>query len=171
MLELGALAVSIVTLVTQRLDKRREEVRESADLQGALLWLSELLGQWEGAADRTDVAAQVAAFQDVPVDALAAVMAQSVAGDDVGRWLDERGTAGVASAQARLDVYAPELRERVEEAREARALLLAKLREALEAGGPPPEGLAEDLDETHAALGEAKRALDTFIRETFPAAG
>jgi hypothetical protein len=155
LIEVGQLALSVVTLLLQRLDKRRDVVRQSSDLQMALLVLSESLGRWADAARETT---------ETYVSPR-----QSIVSSEVSEWLSKEGSGDVASAQATLAAYAPELREQLGHVVATRT---QQLDEITRFAGPHPWRLgssdAKSLEASAAALKEAKRQLDKFIRKTFP---
>jgi hypothetical protein len=170
LIEIGQLALSVVTLLLQRLDKHRDDVRHSSDLQAALLTLSESLGRWAQAADATNREPW-----RVPSQIPMAMQIQT--------WLDKEGSGDTASTQAVLATYAPELREQLGRVAAARVQQLKELEDEMDAAtaqywsealdeleGRPTKGAAyrAELRESAQALHQAKRDLDAFIRETFP---
>jgi hypothetical protein len=172
LLDVGGLAVSVVTLILQRLDRRRDAVRHAPDLQHALLTLSELLGRWVHAATWTNTRLQAPRGPDSPGDIDRALVGQGVLSRYAVDWVKEEGDDGLPSAQAVLATYAPELRKMFSDLIEARARLVADIRETLsgspETSSKPAEAVRAELVSTLEGLKQAKAALDAFIRETFP---
>ena len=177
LVEVGGLALSVVTLLLQRLDRRRDEVRHSPDLQAALLVLSESLGRWAQAASITNQRLMEKRFRGFwllrPLQRRVWRPLQRPYAEKVTAWLDEEGAGNVASAQAILAAYAPELREQLREVAATRAAQLDEIERATRRGSKRfhGEGDADFKRSLNLSLRDligAKKELDEFIRQTFP---
>jgi hypothetical protein len=145
--EVGALAVAAVTLLLQRLDKRRAEAAERPDLQRALVALSTSLRKWSAAADGTNREVRAYLRDLTSRDALyESLHAQKALAESRSWLLDsaaETPSEGADETVATLAVYAPEVRDQL-------ARVVAGRHEQLEA-----------LDEAVGALNHARRAAYT----------
>jgi hypothetical protein len=190
-IEAGALAVSAIALVLQRLDARRNGQREAADLRRALLALHEYLLDWHRLAQLTDGAVDAWILSGMPanagpaVDLRVATRRQAIASRPVERWLAVnlrgRETAARLRRQRRsrevaglLNVYAPELAAQFTGVVDSRKDRLAVVADEFERLRLSVDGEAaarrqhQKLTESAYAIKRAADDLAAYIRTNFP---
>jgi hypothetical protein len=173
--ELSALAVAVVALLLERLDRHKDEVRQRPEVAEALVSLHRVISGWATAARDVN-----AVYQDWvdrgahgPVDDFDAFTAQTayvkVFEDLLGGFGAEHNEKPTPALGV-LEIYAPELKEdlrRVSAERLEQYAAVYTLMQDYAASVTAPD--AQKLESTAADLERAAEALRRFIVNTFPA--
>lgn len=168
--EVGALLVAAVSLLLQRLDRRKDELPGLGD---ALIQLHKTVTDWATVAAHVNEALEAAVESGEPqsgpfsaFDGFKMQLAYSQALQDQLR-SDESGGDRIGAAQM-LSVYAPEVRNTMLRAAEIRQGVVADLMRDYDAAAAAGSVRRQDLKATAENLRTAGEELRLFITSNFP---